>query len=327
MKSHQAEFELGDLWRVIARPLLFVVAFAGIVHCGARMRWLPSPRPALDADRAVIVHQVDSSRVRSEADVVLFGDSSCLMDLDARRMGLALGRRTLNLGLNSYFDLAAPTRMLQEFTAANPGRPRVVVLLMHPEALRRSGSEPYPLAVFTHYLTGTDPKEVHAPAVQLRDWSGTELIRTRLIARVLPWPLDGNFGRFYGFTTGLERFMSAHDGSALDPGAEPARGDADYRLSPMLENLSADFRAAVLSGTTLLVGITPVPAKFAGPKYPATRDRMLQQWGGWLGADRLLEDLPAALPDELFTGVTHLKPSAVPDFSDRLVKELRQHLP
>jgi hypothetical protein len=71
------------------------------------------------------------------------------------------------------------------------------------------------------------------------------------------------------------------------------------------------------------VGITPVPARFAGNAYPARRDEMLNEWGRWLGADSLLQELPAVLPDEAFTGTTHLKPGAVPGFSETLGKALK----
>ncbi len=326
MKSHTAEFAPKDLPRLVAGPLLVVVLFAAVLHAGARLRLLPASRPALDTDRTVILHQAEASRAHSDADVLLLGDSSCLMDVDARQLGDALGRRALDLGLNSHLDLGAHALLLREFTAANPGRPRAVVLLMHPGALRRVSSEPYPLAVLTNFLAGTDQCRNETPEGRVGCWTGAELFKARLLSRAVPSPLGGSFGRFYGFSADLERFMSAHDGSAIDPGAEPALGNAEYRLSPTTEKLSRGFRAAVPRATILLVGITPVPEKFAGARYPALRDEMLRRWGRWLEADGLLEALPAVLPDELFTGATHLKPAAVPAFTTRVADAVRPHL-
>src|SRR5262245_43258480 len=150
MKSHSIEFTPKELLRLVLPPLVPVVLFAMAMQAGARFGLLPAPRPTLDVDRTILIHQAESSRARSGAEIVLLGDSSCLMNVNARQFGNSLGRRALNLGTFSFLDLGAHTRLLREFTQANPGQPRVVVLLMHPEALRRGDSEPYPLALLTH---------------------------------------------------------------------------------------------------------------------------------------------------------------------------------
>jgi hypothetical protein len=306
--------------------MLPVVLFALVMQAGARFGLLPTPRPALDVDRTIIIHQAESSRTRSGAEVLLLGDSSCLMNVNARQLGDALGRRALNLGTFSYLDLGAHARLLREFTRANPGQPRVVVLLMHPEALRRVDSEPYPLAVLTHFLAGADHYRFGTFGGSFNAIIGVDAFQGRLLSRALPTPFTNSFGRFYGFTTGLERFMSAHDGSAIDPGTNSATGNAEYRLSATLEKLSRDFRAAVPPKTKLLVGITPVPAKFAGTNYPALRDQMLRDWSAWLQADVALQELPATLPDEQLTGATHLKPAAIPAYTEALAAAVRAHV-
>jgi len=326
MKSHTVEFTPKELLQLVGAPLVPVVLFAVVMQAGARLGVLPAPRPALDVDRTILIHQAESSRARSGADVVLLGDSSCLMNVNARQLGAALGLRALNLGTISFLDLGAHARLLREFTQANPGQPRAVVLLMHPEALRRAGSEPYPLAVLTHFLAGADHHQAGTFAGTFNNISGVDAFQGRLLSRALPTPFTNSFGRFYGFTSGLERFMSARDGSAIDPGTHPAKGNAEYRLSATLENLSRDFRAAVPSGTKLLVGITPVPAKFAGTNYPALRDQMLRDWSAWLKADAALWELPATFPDEHLTGATHLKPAAIPAYTESLAAAVRAHV-
>lgn len=326
MKSHTVAFTPKGLLNLVAPPLMPVVLFALLMQAGARLGLLPAPRPALDADRTILVHQAESSRARSGAEVVLLGDSSCLMNVNARQLGDSLGRRALNLGTISYLDLGAHARLLREFTQANPGQPRVIVLLMNPEALRRAGSEPYPLAVLTHFLAGEDHHRQGTVAGRFNALAGVDAFQGRLLSRVLPTPFTNSFGRFYGFTTGLERFMSARDGGAIDPGTNSATGNAEYRLSSTLETLSREFRAAVPPGTKLLAGITPVPAKFAGTNYPVLRDQMLRDWSAWLQADAVLRELPATLPDEQMTGATHLKPAAIPAYTEALAAAVRLHV-
>ena len=326
MKSHTVEFTPKELLKLVTPPLVPVVLFALAMQAGARLGWLPAPRPALDVDRTILIHQAKASRVRSGAEVVLLGDSSCLMNVNARQLGDSLGRRALNLATISYLDLGAHARLLREFAQANPGHPRVVVLLMHPEALRRGGSEPYPSEVLTHYLAGQDHHRFGTFAGTVNALSGVDAFQGRILSRALPTPFTNSFGRFYGFNTGLERFMAEHDGSAIDPGTNAAIGNAEYRLSATLENLSRDFRAAVPPGAKLLVGITPVPMKFAGRNYPALRDQMLRDWSAWLQADAALSELPATLPDEQLTGATHLKPAAIPAYTEALAAALRTHV-
>jgi hypothetical protein len=246
--------------------------------------------------------------------------------VNARQLSGALGLRALNLGTISFLDLGAHARLLREFTQANPGQPRAVVLLMHPEALRRAGSEPYPLAVLNHFLAVEDYHRAGTFAGAFNALSGVDAFQGRLLSRAVPTPFTNSFGRFYGFTADLERFMSSHDGSAIDPGAQPAKGNAEYRLSATLETLSREFRAAVPPGTKLLVGITPVPARFAGTNYPALRDQLLRDWSAWLQADAALSELPATLPDEQITGATHLKPAAVPAYTEALAAAVRAHV-
>jgi len=328
MKSHTVEFTRKELLKLVAPPLVPVVLFALAMQAGERFGLLPAPRPALDVDRAILIHQAEASRARSDAEVVLLGDSSCLMNVNARQLGNSLGRRALNLATFSYLDLGTHARLLREFAQANPGHPGIVVLLMHPEALRRGGSEPYPLDVLTHYLAGEDHHRFGTFAGTVNALSGVDAFQGRVMSRALPTPLPftNGFGRIYGFSTGLERFMTEHNGSAIDPGTNAAKGNAEYRLSATLENLSRDFRAAVPPGTKLLVGITPVPAKFAGRNYPALREQLLRDWNAWLQADAVLSELPATLPDEQLTGSTHLKPAAIPAYTEALAAALRTHV-
>src|SRR5690349_7990585 len=252
MKSHQTTFTRHDLLSIVGAPLFVAVLCAGLMHAGARWGALPRPRPAIDADRAILLHQVDAARGRS-ADVVLIGDSSCLMNVSASQLSNRLKRSVLNLGTLSYLDLTAYAQLMQEHQKYH--KPAVVVLLMHPEGLRRLGSEAYHLAVLNTYLAGRDHSSTATPAAAFNAWAGVDIATGRLL-RWVPTPLRGDYGRYYGFTTDLEQYMSRHSGSALDPGREEFKGNAEYRLAPTLEKASHAFRFIVPRSTRLLVGIT-----------------------------------------------------------------------
>jgi hypothetical protein len=326
MKSHTCEFTLGDLARLTVLPLVPVALFALAMHLGAALQFLPPPRPALDTDRTILIHQGEAARAAHDAEILLFGDSSCLMDVSAHRLTEQLGRPVLNLGTLSYLDLNAHALLLHEYTQANPGRVRAVVLLMNSEALRRLDSEPYYFKVLTNFWKGFDSCSATNWEGEVCCLLGAEILKARCLARVLPIPLGGAFGRSYGFTRDLEKFMTREGGSVIDPGSEPLKGNAEYRLSPTLERASRAFKAAVPAGAKLFVAITPVPERFAGPRYPPRHAELLRQWAEWLQADAALVELPPALPDDSFTRVTHLKGSAVPRYTAQLADALKKQL-
>jgi hypothetical protein len=326
MKSHVCEFAPKDLLRLASLPLLPLALFAVVMHLGAKSHLLPPPRPALDTERTILIHQAEASRESRDAEVLLLGDSSCLMNVSARQLTEQLGRPALNLGTFSFLDLNAHALLLREHARANPVRLRAIVLLMHPESLRRSGSETYYLAALTNYLGGLDHCQAETAAGQASCLLGVEIFQGRILSRALPIPLPGAYGRHYGFTRDLENLLTRERGSAIDPDPKPFEGSAEYRLAPTLERASKNFRAAVPPGVKLLVGITPAPERFAGPRYPQLHADLLRQWSQWLQADAALTNLPPALPDDSFVRTTHLKESVIPRYTGQLAAGLRPHL-
>lgn len=323
MKSHTCEFTPKDLLRLVARPLLPLVLFAAAMHVGARFHLLPAPRPTLDTERAILIHQAELARHRQDAEVLLLGDSSCLMNVSARQLGEQLGRPVLSLATFSFLDLNAHALMLREFARANPGRPRAVVLLMHPESLRRLGPEAYYVAVLTNYWAGSDHCRTELPSSRASCLLGVEAFTGRILSRVVPTPLGGTYAHRYGFTRDLEDFLTREHGSAIDPDSKPFAGNAEYRLAPTLERASQNLRAAVPPGAKLFVGLTPVPERFAGPRHPQLHTELLHQWSQWLQADVVLTNLPATLPDDSFARSTHLKETAVPRYTEQLAAALK----
>src|SRR5262245_6769094 len=112
MKSHSYDFARKDLFQFVAGPLLPLALFAAILHGGAFLGLLPAPRPTLDVERTIVVHQAEACRTRHVAEVVLLGDSSCLMDVSARQLGDQLSRPVLSLATFSFLDLSAQALLL-----------------------------------------------------------------------------------------------------------------------------------------------------------------------------------------------------------------------
>lgn len=326
MKSHEYHYRPADLLRLVIGPIIPVAVFVAAMQFAPRLNLLPSPRPTLDTDQTILVHQAEASRKSQNAQILLVGDSSCLMDVNARELGQHLGLPSLNLGLLSYLGLEYYAEVLRGYVAANPNRLRIVVLLMHPEALRRVESEEYYGRLLTSYWKGEDACRTSTIEERLACWFGVETFRSRILSRALPSPLEGAFGRKYGFSDDLEAFMRRENGSVIDPVNERPRGLSEYRLSSTLKPVSQQFKMSFPPGVKLLVGITPVPETTAGQNYSELHASMLREWGEWLQADGLLQTLPATLPETRFARPTHLNESAVQIYTRDLATALQPHL-
>jgi len=323
MLSHRYEFTAPDAARAVALPLIPVAIFALAMHLGAALRLLPAPRPAYDVDRTVLLHQACASLSRHNADLLLLGDSACLMDVNAARLGQLLGRRALNLSTLSYLSLPGQGRLLREYVAANPGQLRTVVLLLHPGTLRLQAQPADYDELLADGLAGRDSFQTATGQGRLNRWLGLEVFRGRLLSRFLPFPLPGQYGLAYGFTTELWRRLDEGQGSATDPHRfdfSSARASAEFRLARQFEAQSRQFRNCVPPGVKLVVGLTPVPQSFAQQNHAPTCQLMLEQLAGWLAADAVLTNLPTTLPDELFASVTHLSARGADRFTELLAR-------
>ena len=321
MRSHIWEFEPRALWSLFGPTIGLVFVFGAAIHGAAKLNLLPRPRPALDTDRTILCHQVDAARSSEAAAVVLIGDSSCLMDVSARELGERLGMSVLNLATFSYLGLPDYAKLIGARAAIHGPAPKAVVLLMHPEALRRASPDPLWGRLMSDYFSGKDRCEMSKVYDGIACVLGLEIVRGRIVGHVLPQPLRGAYAETYGFTSGLDRYMTEEHGSLID--VEPKRfsGNAEYRLSESIQGQSRAFRSAVPNGTKLLVGITPVPESFAPAGYVGEYQQMLQQWSQWLGAEALT-NLPPMLPDRLFSKVTHLNREGVPIYTEELARSL-----
>jgi hypothetical protein len=329
MKSHEYEVSGSDLARLAARVAGPVVLFAALMRLGAMTGLWPSPWPALDLERTIITHQAYASREPNDSDLVLTGDSSCLMDVSAIKLRQQLGgrHRPLNLGTFMYVGFGGYASMLARYNDVNPGRVRVVVLLVHPEMVR--GIEPVSnyLLLLSDLYAGTDPNAPGSVHGQLCGLLGLNIFENRFLGRC-PLSLPGQYGRFYGFNLDLYNYMERTRGCAVDPHQfvpTPGQGNAEYRLSPALESACLAFRAAVPAGAKLLVGLTPVPESFAAANYPGKARQILRQCGQWLQAD-CLTNLPPTLPDALFASTTHLNQQGCETYTAILAKCLEPHL-
>ena len=321
--NHGVNFQFADAARTLGVPLAVALLIGLSFRLGAWLGLLPPPRPMLDADRTVIVHQADASRKPSQAKVLLIGDSSCMMNVDAARLSELLGVDVLNLGSVRVLGLKAYSTLLANHLELN--KPEKIVLLVNPDFVRKNSPSKIHVDAFEHYLAGRDYDYGGADNLwDLRGVLGLHIVEGRLTGR-LPMPLPKRFGDFYGFTSELYRYMDEHRGSAVDPrilNEGDLRGSGDYWVDKSYLKEAAMFAAAIPSETRLFVGLTPLPESFPGEGYASRYETLLSEWAAAFRKAIPLGGLPPTFSDERFATKTHLRPQAVGIFTERLHREL-----
>ena len=208
MRSHVNQFTIGDIWRGIWPAGAVVLALSLVLHATLAMGWWPKRWPATDVDRTILTHQIASAERAHDAAVVLVGDSSCLMDIDAALLGRLTGQRVLNLGTLSYLGLDAHETLLRRYLAHNPP-PTDVILALHPEALRQISPSPVHEQFFARQVGGTSGAPAAFSLEYVRHATGMAALRDRLITRTASVPLTGAFGRTYKFASEVERYLGS----------------------------------------------------------------------------------------------------------------------
>jgi len=330
MDSHHYDYTLRDVVRRIGPSLAVLALVALIVRVGVAAGLLPSARPLQDMDHTILSHQAVAALRAEPTEMVLLGDSSCLMGVEPVRLAARTGRSSLGLATMSYLGLEAQGRLLAAYARRQPGSPRLVLLMMHPEALRLRETSSYHEELLDAVAAGLKPPVQPGALPAVQRFLGLNEVRDRLLSRCVPVPLAGSFGQLYGFSTDLWKFLDQHQGAAVDPNrfsAAEARGNAEYRLAKRIEGECLAFRRQLPPGTQLAVGLTPSPASFVLANHAETVTGLARQLGDWLRPELLLTNLPSTLSDRFFASTTHLNAEGRRVFTEALARELSTGLP
>jgi hypothetical protein len=331
MKSVECHFTSRDLVRCIVPTVLVILCLVVMIRLSHKLGLLPLAPVSLDPDTTILAHQALASRARGPAELVLLGDSTCLLGVDA--LGLSRGLpgqpRALSLALFIWLDLNTYAEALSDFATANPGQIRCVVLLLTPLKLahptRDDGSalKEWRRMRQNLQLTTSEPE-----APSWKDWFGIRLLQQRVLSRLLAHPLRGNGAMFFGFSSDIDAYMSEHHGSLIDFGTAlsgpsiPSVPTGHWELAPEFEAESRAFRAKVPRGAKLCIGLTPSVSNVNSEELRRQRDDLLHRWDRWIQADALLTNLPPALPTLFFSRTAHLNELGQKRFTDSLSREL-----
>lgn len=305
--SHSYRLQWKGAAGVLLGPGVFALLLGSALALMGRSGILPRPWPVSDMDRTIVLHQAAAAERASAADVLLLGDSACLLDIRADLLSRMLRRRVLSLATLSYLRADAQEVLLRRYLENARRRPEIILIAFHPDSLRWPRSEKYYLDLMADWWAGRLPRE-SARGRRGPRWPGTDDLKYRLLSRVFVHPVPASFFPCYGFTRSIWRWMETHGGSLAACGSTGTVGGAqrEWRLSPATVRAGRSLAGAVPDGCWLAVALAPVPAGHGGRNPAAALRQLLAGWAAALSADMVMDGLPLVLPASLFSDQAHL---------------------
>ncbi len=253
MRSHYYQFTAHEVLRAILPTALILAALSLGLKSAHRLGWLPEPPAAADPDRAVLAHQARACRGGAAAEVVLTGDSTCLVGVDAPQLSEALAQplhgrgnhsvhntpptgqeqsssgrefkavRAVNLALYIWLDLQDYGELVSHFAEAHPSEVRAVVLLVCPAkllAVEKGNTEHREFWKRIQNGTRGDSEQFDDGGSLSRrfhaaDLAGSRALREHVLSHALATPLHGSGAAQFGFAGEIETYMTRHQGSVL----------------------------------------------------------------------------------------------------------------
>ncbi len=332
MRSHEYQLRPRDWMQALGPTLSVIVGLAVLLKAASHFGLLPAPAVAWDPELTVLAHQSAACQDPEPADILITGDSTCLAGVDARDLShqLPARPRVLSLALYIWLGMDVYAELVSDYAEAHPHHIRAVVLLVTPAKLTQPNESEDGVAIWRQ----VHPKKGHragtAEAGLGSDWLGARTLRRHLLSHCLATPLRASGAQFFGFSSEIESYLTAHRGSLPTFGtaavprrlASGAQRAADYVLAPAQEEKSRAFRVNIPPGARLFIGLTPGMAETTPPGEQRRRDALLRQWNTWMGADVLLTNLPPTLPSVFFSPGGHLNEAGQNVFTRLLAREL-----
>ncbi|MFZ5893962.1 MAG: hypothetical protein ACOY0T_23065 [Myxococcota bacterium] len=306
--------------RIAAGPVVVAVAILVVFGCIRRR----DPKPLLSAIEHIVVDtQMKRSHSIGRADVLILGDSSVLMGIDAVQLSHELGgARVESLATIGFMGPRGYAKLLDNYVSAGHTA-ATLVFLMHPKSLETSESI---LVEGRYEQTVLDDRQTTSGLLLTE---GRREIFSNVIDAAATLPLPGAYGKYYGWADQVARAIRDGHGSLIDP-HELRREDCTSGFVPRSASEAVLRRAPYLRASVeharparFLVGVTPVPESCHTD--PTSRDSLLTQLAEAIGRSHAtLNELPAALPDEYFASTTHLNREGRVHFTRLIARVLRE---
>ena len=323
-RSHEFQFAGAALVPVFGPTLAGFVGVVALLHLLNLLNWLPPHAPVESPDEVLMRRRFEMTRAPSAAEVVIIGDSSSAIDVEAPLLGELLPGKpeVLNQGMYMGIGMDIYGEAAGEFIRHHPGQVKLVVLLITAEQLQNATMNPLHQRLWRGQMGALDSD---AATGQWQRWLGLEAARDRLATRLAPFAFHGHASLYFGHPLHLRQHMRAHGGSTVDQGMynpAAAAGPPNFRITDEVRREAELLRAAIPSEVKLAVGIAPLPDSDVPAAFRIRRDELLRELNESLRADFLLTGLPARLPNGFAANPFHLNPRGAAHFTRLLAAEL-----
>ncbi len=322
--SHEFEFRGHELIRLLAPTLTGFAVMIVLLQSLNHLAWLPEAAPVASSDEVLMRRRLEMTQAESPAQVLVIGDSSSSIDVEAPLLGGLLpgAPEVLNQGMFMGIGMDIYGEAAGEFIRRHPGQVKLVLLLMTAEQLQNAYMSPVHQRLWREGLAGGAQT---AGRSTWRDWIALGPARDRLAGHLVPFVLHGHASLFYAHPLHLRRYLQEHGGSTVETGIynpASAAGATVYRVTDQVLREAALLRLQIPSDVRLVAGITPLPDSVIPASFRVRRDELLQELNRALRADQLLTNLPVRLPNGFFASPFHLNPRGAEHFTRALADEL-----
>lgn len=322
--SHEFQFTGAALVPVFGPTLAGFVGVVALLHLLNVLHWLPPYAPVESPDEVLMRRRFEMTRAPSAAEVVIIGDSSSAIDVEAPLLGELLPGKpeVLNQGMYMGIGMDIYGEAAGEFARHHPGQVKLVVLLITAEQLQNATMNPLHQRLWRDQLGAAGPD---AGTSNWQRWLGLDAARDRVATHLAPFAFHGHASLYFAHPLHLRQHMRLHGGSTVDQGMynpAAAAGPPNFRITDEVRREAKLLRAAIPTEVKLAVGITPLPDSDVPAAFRVRRDELLRELNDSLHADYLLTELPVRLPNGFAANSFHLNPRGAAHFTRLLAKEL-----
>lgn len=297
------------------------VALVILVLAWAWDRRHPLENPNI-VESVIVAEQIERARTIPRADVLILGDSSALMGVDAGALGRLLGRRVESLATLAWVGPAGYARLIADYAARN-SLP-ALIFLFNPAALSVTEAA-FETNGYEREVLET-PQRAGASVLDAARYS----LYVHAIMRAVVLPLPGVYGKEYGWPDRLAARLRDHHGSLVDPNVLKEEVPATFAIGQPFARRLPSLRDAIVAARPehVYLALTPIAATGVSPEIVASRLAVSTTLAIRLGlspSDTLLP-LPPSLPKELFAVWTHLSAAGQRRYTEELAALLEPRL-
>lgn len=307
--NFKGKISLGNL-ATNTKPLIMIalpIVTCTLLSVGLAQLWYnfdPSQKPLPDGrdtfESVLVWKQMERAKTAPAADIVITGDSSALMGINARVLENNLGKSVQSLATIGFVGPAGYGSILETY-AQNAGKVKTVILQMAGHTFSDTEESNYEKFGYEKIvLTGSFTHD-HPVIIGAR-----EKLYTDFFARLIPMPLKGYYGEYYGWPENIVTLLDQDHGTMIDPTPlfpYTPRTLRRYQMSNDMRKRLVLFRKSLekINPEQVLIAITPTMSGEFDLETQNSRNAILKEMLSILNLpESAILDTPQSLPDQLF---------------------------